>query len=335
MVLSDDERKRRKYERHKLWVEKNREKHRERNRKWAKENKSILLKNSKKYYEKNRKKILEINRRYKSQNQDIIRSYRLKNREKHRIWDLEYRKRKASAEFMAISQKIKEKESIMELITNDLQYADLSKYDSALLKKALSKGLELTAYQLKNMALIWAELEKRGEDLSELKTGLASFLSLIAQGALKADLVVGLAGKKTLLKKIAEIPLESQDRLCNMEYVDVCSISDDGQIVTKRKRLIEVNIKEAELLLYSGDLRSAEFQYRILESEIKRKTINRHKKSLKNIEDKSIYITKDNNTLFLNIPSGRARVSDILDVVINEMGSSRERFIKHFLSGDS
>ena len=105
-------------------------------------------------------------------------------------------------------------------------------------------------------------------------------------------------------------------------------------IATKVEKAF-VNFKKSmEAQGYLEDPDTDEGESGFTTKEARTGTINRHKKSLKNIEDKSIYITKDNNTLFLNIPNGRARVSDILDVVINEMGSSRERFIKHFLSGD-
>ena len=94
------------------------------------------------------------------------------------------------------------------------------------LRSELAATLEITARHLLHIADVWCELQRRGEDLSHLRSGLWQYMSMIASGELQADLVVKYAGNATLLRHVATLPRYEQDLLlCNdtvgvVDYVD-------------------------------------------------------------------------------------------------------------------
>jgi hypothetical protein len=57
-----------------------------------------------------------------------------------------------------------------------------------------------------------AELESRGEDLSQLKIGLLPLLRQIAAGVLLPDVVVRYAGQPAAIKQLAGMPIDEQRR---------------------------------------------------------------------------------------------------------------------------
>lgn len=95
------------------------------------------------------------------------------------------------------------------------------------LRQELARGLSITVEHLQRLANIWAELERRGEDLSDLRRGIAANLSLIASGTLAADAVVALASRPTLLKRLAGVPLDQQRAIASGEPLPV--VVDDGK----------------------------------------------------------------------------------------------------------
>lgn len=70
------------------------------------------------------------------------------------------------------------------------------------LKAELSRTLKVTSQYLVYMSMIWAELNKRGVDLSGLKSGLFEYIPLIAMNKLNPDLVIEFAGNKTLISSV-------------------------------------------------------------------------------------------------------------------------------------
>jgi hypothetical protein len=79
----------------------------------------------------------------------------------------------------------------------------LEKIDTQTLKNALSEALRLTAEHLLRLSLIWAELERRGEDLSALKTGIGVYLSKIAAKRLLPEVVVRYAGEPGIINRLS------------------------------------------------------------------------------------------------------------------------------------
>jgi hypothetical protein len=91
--------------------------------------------------------------------------------------------------------------------------------DTAALRAELADAIGHTAKHLLRLALIWAELERRGEDLSDLRSGLGTYLPLIASGAVLPDVVVRFAGNNSLLRAVASLPVGEQRRLADGEPV--------------------------------------------------------------------------------------------------------------------
>lgn len=113
------------------------------------------------------------------------------------------------------------------------------------LRAELARSLTVTARHLSHLAAIWRELERRGEDLSDLRTGLWTFMPLIARGALRAELVVKYAGYAMLLRRLAALPPEEQDRLLADDRVPVASLDKEGRVIEQTLAVSE--LKAAQL----------------------------------------------------------------------------------------
>lgn len=86
----------------------------------------------------------------------------------------------------------------------------LAKASTEELRAELAAALKLTAEHLVRLALVWAELERRGEDLSALKNGIGKYLPMIASGAVLAETVVAFAGEPLMLSRAAKLPVDQQ-----------------------------------------------------------------------------------------------------------------------------
>ncbi len=80
------------------------------------------------------------------------------------------------------------------------------------LREALGRALSLTATYLTYIAAVWVELERRGEDLSTLKTGIGKYVAAIGAGTLLAETVVAFSGQPVLLSRAAKLPVVEQRR---------------------------------------------------------------------------------------------------------------------------
>ena len=116
------------------------------------------------------------------------------------------------------------------------ELSGVSKLTTDQLYEAFAKTVTVHARTLKYMSAIWIELEKRGEDLSDLKTGLAQWMPLIASGKLIAEAVIKFAGKKMLLHRMSTMSIEDQQQLIDDDTVDFVEVIDDKKI-TKRLSL--------------------------------------------------------------------------------------------------
>lgn len=112
--------------------------------------------------------------------------------------------------------------------------AELVNMSTQALRGELARAMTLSAQHLAHMATIWAELERRGEDLSDLRIGLASYLPLIAAGQLDAEALVRFAGQKTLLRHIATLPRHEQHRLAMGGTVPVLVLDATGEPVEQQ-----------------------------------------------------------------------------------------------------
>lgn len=141
--------------------------------------------------------------------------------------------------------------------------SDLSRVATEDLRRELAQAIGITAKTLGYLAHIWRELESRGEDLSDLRTGLMAYLPLIADGRLEPELVVRCAGQAMLLKAASEIPLPEQRRLLD-EGAVVAEIDHDGEIVEVRRPLEHLSSADTRRLFSGTTLRTPQEQARLL-----------------------------------------------------------------------
>lgn len=105
----------------------------------------------------------------------------------------------------------------------------LARMETAALKEALAKSITITSQAVAFMAEVWNELERRGEDLSDLRSGIAAYLPMVASGHLDAEAVIAFAGQRTVLASVATLPLGEQRRLARGGTVRVLLESGEGE----------------------------------------------------------------------------------------------------------
>ena len=98
------------------------------------------------------------------------------------------------------------------------------------LRAELAKQMQLTAQHLIRLAAVVAELERRGEDLSDLRIGMLHHLRRIAAGQVLPEIVVRFANAPGLLAKIGAMPIPDQQRLIDGESIKLLVNSPDGGV---------------------------------------------------------------------------------------------------------
>lgn len=105
------------------------------------------------------------------------------------------------------------------LVTTDARaIAALSTED---LRAELVRALAITADHVRHLAIIWRELERRGEDLSALRTGIGAYLAPVAYGRLLPEAVVKLAGNRAALRAVSLLAPEEQRHVLDAGYIPV------------------------------------------------------------------------------------------------------------------
>lgn len=138
-------------------------------------------------------------------------------------------------------------------------FANLAEFSTDELKKELGHALEITADNLVYLARLWRELESRGEDLSELRSGLRTFLPLIADGRLDAQAAVQFAGNLTALRALATLPIATQRRLTAGQRIEV-AMTKEGQPIVRSLRVDEISSRMIKQVFAVGRVRTAEEQ---------------------------------------------------------------------------
>ena len=132
-------------------------------------------------------------------------------------------------------------------------YAKLTNED---LREELAKQITLTAVALLRAAEIWSELQRRGVDMSALKSGLGQYLSRISRRELAAEAVVAFAGQRKILQHLSGMPLEAQRRYAAGEQIDLAEHDDFGRIIQTTRKLGELTGREIVVALDQGRVRS-------------------------------------------------------------------------------
>ena len=131
------------------------------------------------------------------------------------------------------------------------------------LKKHLAGSLEITAKHLNHMALVWRELELRGEDLSDLRHGIAAYLPMIAHGKVEASIVIKYAGQKTLLAALSRLHIEDQRRISETGYVPVV-VERDGVTTTVETPLPRLSARDVFTVFGDDGIRTVTEQTKLL-----------------------------------------------------------------------
>lgn len=126
------------------------------------------------------------------------------------------------------------------------------------LRAELARGLTLTADTLARLGHVWAELERRGENLSDLRHGLARTLPLIASGRLAAEAVVAFAGRPSVLRSLEGLAVARQIELAKGCAVQVIDPADPKAI--QEMTLDRMPSAALRLVFADGEIRSPEAQ---------------------------------------------------------------------------
>lgn len=143
--------------------------------------------------------------------------------------------------------------------------SELSRMTVDDLRQELAMSVTITAENLYYMGMVWRELECRGEDLSELRAGIGAYLPMIATGRLKAEAVVRYAGKAMLLSRMAELPMEEQEKLLEDDEIEVAEIID-GEVEVRTTSLSDVRADQLRVVFGPVGVRNIEQQKKLVQA---------------------------------------------------------------------
>lgn len=157
-------------------------------------------------------------------------------------------------------------EMTLSLIDSAIRPEDMERFDTPALKAELAKALTMSAKHLAYLGMIWSELERRGEDLSDLRSGLAVYLPLIGAGQLDPDVVVKFAGQKTLLRAISSLPIREQQRIAQGGTIQILGFDPEGRCVSRQLPVQALTAAQVRQAFGDGRIRGPEEQRVLLES---------------------------------------------------------------------
>lgn len=208
-------------------------------------------------------------------------------------------------------------------IPESLNPAELANLSTQSLRDELARALTLSAHTLQRLAIIWQELERRGEDLSDLRTGLASYLPLIAAGQLDAEVVVRFAGNKTLLGSISRLPVSEQHRLATGGNVEILTFAEDGSEIITPVPAHALSATQARQIFADGWIRNPEEQRAVV---VQRRTRNQSPR----LDEKPRKVAVDRKTGTIKIGRHRLTPGDLFAALADlypdvDQGADREK----------
>jgi hypothetical protein len=139
------------------------------------------------------------------------------------------------------------------------------------LRGELARSLQLNASQLLHLAAVWRELERRGEDLSDLRSGMGAYLPMIAAGRLDANAVVKFAGQTTILRALIDLPIERQRAIIADTPIDVVVLDAAGESQIKALPAYTLTAAQVRQVFAPGRLRDTKEQEAVLLQTVTRK----------------------------------------------------------------
>lgn len=210
-----------------------------------------------------------------------------------------------------------------------LNASQIAAATTAQLKQALTQGLTISAKQLAYLALVWHELECRGEDLSALKSGLAIYLPLIAEDRLDPEVVVRFAGQKTLLAALMSLPIDRQRALLVDDTVPVVTIGDEDERLVSRAPLLQLSAMQVRQVIHDGKLCSEDEQYRRLLSQ----KPGRRRGSIKRRVARKVTVENVDGTTLLSVGGTRVKMDSMVAALAEHHGLSPERLAEFLKKG--
>lgn len=145
-----------------------------------------------------------------------------------------------------------------------LRINDLAAVPTDDLKRELAEAVGVTARTLRRMAVIWRELERRGEDMSALRGGLMGYLPMIAEDRLEPELVVRGAGQATMLKAAMALPLHQQRQIIE-KGVPVARLDPEtGDIAVENVPIEKLSIYDVRQAFAPDGIRGQGEQVRLI-----------------------------------------------------------------------
>ena len=89
------------------------------------------------------------------------------------------------------------------------------------LRGELAAAIAVTSRHLLYLAAVWSELERRGEDLTEIRSGIAVYLPLIAAGTVVPEVIIRFAGMQETLRAVTGLPPDVQRKIANGDPVQL------------------------------------------------------------------------------------------------------------------
>ena len=157
-------------------------------------------------------------------------------------------------------------------LREDLTPGDLAGIPTEDLRSALADAIGVTAKTLAHLAMIWAELEARGEDLSALRGGgLFTYLPLVAKGLLLPEVVVRCAGQALVIKSLSQMSLEHQAEVMARGFA-LAEIGSDGSVETTRVAAERISIAQLRRAVSGDHARSIPEQVKMIAAKPPRQT---------------------------------------------------------------
>lgn len=184
------------------------------------------------------------------------------------------------------------------------------------LKAELSRTLKVTSQYLVYMSLIWSELNKRGVDLSALKSGLFEYIPLIATNQLNPDLVIEFAGNKTLLSALSRIAIEQQNWIAETKKVPFVEIGERQEKIERALDLTKAKASEI-YQVFGGEsgFRTPDQQYEFLKS--RKRLLKNSKKQKERKTLRSVQFDEEKEYIYFGSES-KVKIETLIDALNSE-----------------
>lgn len=152
----------------------------------------------------------------------------------------------------------------MELISIENQTAtEISALSDDDLRAFVARAVQRTAKDILELAMAWAEMERRKLVMTDLRSGLRDWLPLVASGHLIPEAVVHFNGRVQLLRAISTLKRDEQLALVKGKEIVVVTLEHGAHSSTKL-RAEQLRQSDITLVFAPGRIRTTEEQIDII-----------------------------------------------------------------------